>query len=178
MTDQQELRPARKHTKETKMKIGLKMAGKKPRLLHGHTINNGYSATYYSWQAMLGRCRYFKRDKERKYINRGISVCKRWSKFENFLADMGERPRGKSIERIDNNKGYSALNCRWATPTEQARNRRNKKLVYADALNIAKRMLSGECAKKIAAEYGISESLPREIHKGRTWRDAYAAARQ
>lgn len=144
---------------------------------HGHTSNREYSPTYHSWQAMCSRTRYPKRDTKNKYVNRGISVCERWSSFENFLEDMGERPDGTTLERLNNEVGYYPDNCIWATPTEQARNRRNKKLDYDAALDIAKRMLRGERATDIAKMYGISESLPREIHKGRTWKDAHNAAR-
>lgn len=150
-------------------------------LRHGHARHgkdgNKSSPTYQSWQSMLARCRYEHRDIEKKYVRRGITVCDKWQVFENFLADMGERPKGTTLERKDNDLGYYPNNCRWATPIEQARNRRNTKLAYDDALDIAKRMLAGERAFDLAKEYKISESLPREIHKGRTWRDAHVAAR-
>lgn len=83
-----------------------------------------HKATYISWQAMRRRC-----TQKAEYASRGIKVCGRWASFDNFLSDMGERPEGKTIDRIDNNSGYEPSNCRWATPQAQARNRRDNRLV-------------------------------------------------
>ena len=78
--------------------------------------------TYKIWAGMKRRCISPTSEKNHLYYSKGIKVCERWQKFENFYADMGEAPRNKTLGRIDGNKGYSLDNCRWETYTEQANN--------------------------------------------------------
>lgn len=85
------------------------------------------SDTYRSWAAMKQRCENPKHAAYARYGGRGITVCKRWQKYENFREDMGARPKGSSLERIDNNRGYSPKNCKWATPQEQNTNARSNR---------------------------------------------------
>lgn len=90
----------------------------------------GYvNRTYGIWQAMRDRCSNPNRKDYHRYGGRGITVCKRWAKFENFLSDMGECPLGLTLDRKDNNKGYSPNNCQWATRREQGRNTIRNKLI-------------------------------------------------
>jgi|GEM_PF-2042297 len=79
--------------------------------------------TYRAWINMRRRCQDPKDKSYQRYSSRGITVCARWQEFENFLADMGERPDGMTLERKDNDKGYSPDNCIWATKKAQVRNR-------------------------------------------------------
>jgi hypothetical protein len=76
---------------------------------------------------MKSRCENPNAPFYKRYGGRGIKVCERWSKFENFLEDMGERPEGMTIDRIDNDGNYEPLNCRWVTHKENCNNRSNKK---------------------------------------------------
>lgn len=84
------------------------------------------SREYYSWNAMINRCYQKNNVGFKNYGGRGIKVCKKWrNSFEAFYKDMGPRPKGHSLDRIDVNKGYSKSNCKWSSHKEQANNKRN-----------------------------------------------------
>lgn len=84
--------------------------------------------TYKSWRAMLTRCENENHVAFHRYGGRGIAVCPEWHDFRSFLHDMGQRPAGRTLDRIDNDAGYHAANCKWSTPAEQARNRSSTKV--------------------------------------------------
>jgi hypothetical protein len=94
---------------------------------HGHSVRGAETPTYRSWKAMHTRCTNPNPSTWAHYGGRGIEICERWRSFESFLEDMGERPEGTSIDRIDVDGNYEPGNCRWATPTEQRANRRDGK---------------------------------------------------
>jgi len=126
-----------------------------------HGMNQ--SPTHRTWRAMKSRCnpKTVIKSFQRNYTKKGITVCNRWLKFQNFYQDIGPKPSSKhSIDRIDGNKGYSPDNCRWATPKEQARNTsRNRMITYKGE---TKAMASW------AEELGLSYSMVRDRIK-RKW---------
>lgn len=101
------------------------------RTLHGHctTVSGKVvrSPEYFTWRSMLARCTNLNHHAWDNYGGRGITVCEDWHVFSNFLRDMGDRPDGKTLDRINNDAGYFKENCRWATRSEQQKNRRGFK---------------------------------------------------
>lgn len=98
------------------------------RVSHGRTDHELYNV----WAKMKARCHNKDDAAYSRYGGRGIVVCDRWFDIDNFIADMGDRPNGATIDRIDNDKGYSPDNCKWATMLEQGNNRRTNRQVVID----------------------------------------------
>lgn len=118
---------------------------------------------------MFTRCRNPNHEAHYRYGGAGIDVCERWESFENFLMDMGERPAGTSIDRIDNARGYEPDNCRWATKLEQSRNRRTTKITEAMALEVLGRLEHGERVCSVARRMGLHSSAVTKIKLGQRW---------
>lgn len=139
------------------------------KIKHGHAAGDHQTRTYKSWANMLTRCTNKNFTGYKDYGGRGITVCKRWLDFDNFLADMGEAPARKTIERKDNDKNYTPKNCCWATPKEQGQNRRSTRLSFAKADEI--RLLSGKGVSKaeIARKFKVSFSAICRVVDGTRW---------
>ena len=114
------------HAARLHRSVGLRPEVPLGMLPKGARIKHGFARTptYVTWGQMKQRCSNPKAAKYNIYGGRGIIVCERWFQFENFLADMGERPKGTTLDRIDSNRNYEPGNCRWATIMEQRQNQR------------------------------------------------------
>lgn len=108
------------------------------------------SPTYQSWLSMRQRCTNPRAAGFDRYGGRGIRVCERWRSFESFLEDMGERPDGTSLDRLDNNGNYEPGNCRWATSLEQVRNQDNTRRLTHNGVTLTLQ----EWAERIGIGYG------------------------
>jgi hypothetical protein len=130
----------------------------KQKVIMKKIINKHYPRTYKSWRSMKNRCTNVNHNRYSVYGAKGITICDRWTQsFSNFLEDMGERPQDTSLERIDNNKGYSPDNCKWATRVEQANNTsKNKWVTYNNCV-----MTLAECVRKAGADYSRTKDRLR-----------------
>lgn len=137
---------------------------RKSALAHGEAASQ--SPEYISWKAMRGRCNNPNHHAYERYAGRGITVCDRWDDYDNFLEDMGRRPDlSYTLDRIDNDKGYSPENCRWATKREQILNSRtSRKLTFrGETLGV----------KEMAEKYGMShQTMIYRMKKGMTLEEA------
>ena len=142
-----------------------------PRTIHGDVIGKKKTPEYTAWNNMRSRCN---NPNDPGYINyggRGISVCARWDSFANFLFDMGRRPTGHSIDRIDNDRPYEPGNCRWADRTTQNQNKRGARLSPEKADEIRLRVASGETQYSLAKEFGVGFGTVHAVVHFQTWRN-------
>jgi hypothetical protein len=123
---------------------------------------------YRIWSAMKTRCLNPNVKCFSRYGGRGITICSRWMKFENFYADMGDVPNGKTLDRKNNSKGYSSKNCKWSSLEEQANNKRNNHLIKIDGRTTTLAIISkeygvksGYVLKRLKRGMSIIEALKR-----------------
>lgn len=140
----------------------------KLRIKHGHARQKP-SPTYVSYTHMLTRC-CNPRDKDyARYGAKGITVCNRWrNSFGNFLKDMGERPAGTSIHRVNGKRGYSKRNCVWASRSVQQQNLSTTKLSPLK-VRIIRRDAAFFTHKELAQEFGVSRSVISSVVAGKSW---------
>lgn len=137
-------------------------AGNKRRLKHGMKDLKIYKI----WAAMVQRCSNPTCRDYKHYGGRGIAVCSRWLAFEAFFADMGERPDGCSLDRIDNSRGYEPENCKWSTKSQQQRNTRQNRILTING--------TARCVAEWAEQSGAAQrdTIYKRLNSGWTEKEA------
>lgn len=135
---------------------------------HGLAPRTEKPRAYSSWANMIRRCTHVNDPRYPEWGGRGITVCERWLEFPNFLADMGERPPGTSIDRVDNNGDYEPGNCIWATPHQQQVNSRAFKLTPEVVTDIKRLRATGMTYGAIGVELGLHRQTISRALSGKT----------
>lgn len=136
------------------------------------TTTGRHTPEYGTWAQMLQRCSNPNTATWRNYGGRGIVVSERWHSFENFLADMGLRPLGHTLDRVNNDGNYEKANCRWATPTQQMRNTRRVVIEAHEPAQVRWLAKAGYTYVEIAKLLDTSKVAVWHIVQGKTWREA------
>lgn len=138
-----------------------------------HVAGSKFHGERNVWKGMLARCQNPNSPAYKNYGGRGIKVCERWQSFRCFLDDMGPRPKGLFIERINNDLGYCPSNCKWATRHEQSRNRRNNCVIgfngkyqclvdWAEETGINRNVIAGRLNRGWTPENALTEPLTKQ----------------
>jgi len=137
-----------------------------PNYKHGLSDTGAYA----SWKSMMHRCYRERTAHYERYGGRGIKVCDQWHDFDKFYADMGDRPEGRSLDRIHNDQDYTPENCRWATTQQQARNRNSNHVLccrtlveWAELAGMNRSTLS----RRIHADWPLKRALCTPVRKSR-----------
>ncbi len=147
------------------------------KIKHGHRRRGNTSKTYECWHSMTQRCRDPKATGFHRYGGRGITVCERWTQFENFLADMGEVPKVFTIERKDTNGNYDPDNCKWLPRNQQAKNTRRTVLFTLNGktqtqsdwereIGLSRGVIRQRLSWGWTVEQALQKTLPHRKEKG------------
>src|SRR6267154_1332624 len=128
--------------------------------------------TYRSWISMISRCCHEKDPAYKYYGGRGIKICENWFEFKNFIADMGERPIGTTIDRKNSDLNYEKNNCQWVSRKEQTRNRKATKMTLDLAIVLVRMKSDGIRTPIIASHFKIAERTVQNIVSGKRWPEA------
>lgn len=155
------------------------------RVAHGHARRRSKSPTYRCWQAMFYRCYNRKCPVWKRYGGNGVRVCNRWRLFDNFLADMGQRPDGMTLDRFPDNRGnYRPTNCRWATIQQQQNNKSVNRLItykgktqniteWEKELGMNRCLLSTRLRRGWSIQEAMTVPMQKRKHHGKQTRERH-----